>query len=103
MQRTASPQAIADETLDRAAAVLRVLAHPVRLRIVDRLLGESIHVGQLADDLDLPQAVVSQHLAQMRAHEIVQQRRDRRRVFYEVINPHAEHLLACIRKHGDGR
>ncbi len=103
MPRTTPHSTIADETLDRAAAVLRVLAHPVRLRIVDRLLAGPVHVSQLADELDLPQAVVSQHLSQMRAHEIVQQRRESRRVFYEVINPHAEHLLECIRKHGDGR
>lgn len=94
---------IADATFDRAAAVLRVLAHPVRLRIVDRLLRGPVHVGRLAEQLDLPQAVVSQHLAQMRSHGIVEPRREDRRAYYHVINPHAEHLLACIRRHGDGR
>lgn len=103
MPLTTSNRLIAEDTLDRAAAVLRVLAHPVRLRIVDRLLQDPVHVGQLAEELDLPQAVVSQHLSQMRAHEIVQQRRESRRVFYDVINPHAVQLLECIRKHGDGR
>lgn len=100
---TPQTSAIADETLERAAVVLRVLAHPVRLRIVDRLLRGPVHVTQLADELGLGQAVVSQHLAQMRAHDIVQQRRENRRAYYDVINPHAEHLLDCIARHGDGR
>jgi len=102
-RRRSAPRPIAAATFDRAAAVLRVLAHPVRLRIVDRLLRGPMHVGRLAEQLDLPQAVVSQHLAQMRAHGIVQSRRADRRAYYDVINPHAQHLLECIRKHGDGR
>lgn len=98
-----APRPIADATFDRAAAVLRILAHPVRLRLLDRLLRGPVHVGRLAEQLDLPQAVVSQHLAQMRSYGIVESRREERRVYYHVINPHARHLLACIRKHGDGR
>jgi DNA-binding transcriptional ArsR family regulator len=89
--------------LERAAKVLRVLAHPERLQLVDLLLRRPVAVGELARLIGRPQAVVSQHLTNMRAHGIVESRRAGRHVHYYVINPNAEALLDCLRKHGDGR
>ncbi|MEB3328064.1 MAG: metalloregulator ArsR/SmtB family transcription factor [Candidatus Sericytochromatia bacterium] len=68
-------------------ALLNVLAHPARLQIVEELgLGE-LDVRALADTLGLPQPGVSQHLALLRAHRLVSERRDGRRVFYRLQRP----------------
>ncbi len=87
------------EALDRAAGMLRVLAHPHRLRIVEILLEGRHSVGELAQMLQLAPNAVSQHLNQMKAFGILTSERDGRTVYYRVIDPNAMTLIACIRKH----
>jgi len=87
------------DDLARPAETLRVLAHPFRLLIVDRLLNERHSVGELSDEIGLAPAAVSQHLNHMRAHGILDVERRGRAAFYFVISPHARQLLACIREH----
>ena len=52
--------------LARAADTIRLLGHPDRLKIVEVLeYGEST-VSEIQEKLGLPQAIVSQHLANLR-------------------------------------
>jgi DNA-binding transcriptional ArsR family regulator len=100
--RNPAPARLAAETLARAAEMLRVLAHPQRLRIVELLLESRHSVGDLAAAMDLAPAAVSGHLSHMRAQGIVGAQRDGRTVYYRVINPNAGNLIRCIRRHGSG-
>lgn len=84
--------------LVRAANLLRILTHPDRLRICERLLAAPCAVGLLARELRLRQSVVSQHLNQLRAYEIVAARRVGRTVEYQVVHPGPAWLLECIRR-----
>ncbi len=93
---------IPSRVLQEVAPVLRVPAHPHRLRIVEILMLESVSVAKLASMLKLEPPVVSQHLAQMRANRIVTPHREGKQVYYEVINPNATNLINCIRAHGAG-
>lgn len=91
------------DTLEAAAACLRVLAHPHRLKLVELLMTDRHTVGELAEELDLAPAAVSQHLNQMKAHGLLAAERDGRAVYYRVVNPNAVNVIRCIRKHGHGR
>jgi DNA-binding transcriptional ArsR family regulator len=86
------------DVLAKASAVLRVLAHPHRLKIVELLAAGPRKVSELTDELGMAQNAVSQHLNFMKAHGILASRREGRSVFYEVIHPHARTVLACIRR-----
>ena len=66
------------------AGVLSVLAHPHRLRIVEELGTAELDVASLARRLGVAHAGASQHLAQLRAHRLVVERREGRRVFYHL-------------------
>ena len=69
------------------AELLKLLAHPDRLRLIEELrLGER-DVSSIAAALDLPATRVSQHLAPMRAHRIVADRREGRNPFYRLTHP----------------
>ena len=83
----------------QAAEVLKVLAHPVRLKLVELLSCHQLTVGQLSRRLGLPPNQVSQHLNQMRARGILARRREGRCVYYEVTHPHAQNLLRCIQRY----
>lgn len=95
-------KAIPADVFENAAQVLRVLAHPQRLMMVDCLLRNPVSVGELAALVGLAPAAVSQHLNHMRAHGIVDSKREGRLVRYEVVNANAKQLIACLRKYGDG-
>ena len=98
MKSVIDAQILPMEVLFKAAAVLRVLAHPHRLKIVELLLDGPKNVSQLTEQLDLAQNAVSQHLNFMKAHGILPSRRKGRSFFYEVVHPNARTVLGCIRR-----
>ncbi len=69
------------------AEIFKVIAHPDRIRMIEELRTGEKDVNTLADNLDLPGARVSQHLSLMRAHRLVEERRDGRHHFYHLIQP----------------
>ncbi len=73
--------------------LIRALAGTHRLRIVHLLGRGSLEVRELARELDLPQATVSQNLAAMRAAGLVDATREGRAVRYRLADP--EILAAC--------
>jgi ArsR family transcriptional regulator len=75
------------------ASLLRALASVHRLRIIHLLGTGRIEVHELATELQLPQATVSQHLAAMRSAGLVAATREGRTVWYVLTDP--EILLAC--------
>jgi len=86
--------------LDQAAEVLKVVAHPLRLAIIDLLMRDKLSVGQLAEIMNQPQAAISGHLSQLKARGVVQATREGRSCYYHVIHPSAKNVIRCIRKHG---
>lgn len=69
------------------ADLLKLLAHPDRLRLIEELrLGEQ-DVSSIAAALALPASRVSQHLALLRAQRLVEERRDGRTHFYHLVQP----------------
>ncbi|MGG1327136.1 metalloregulator ArsR/SmtB family transcription factor [Bacillus tropicus] len=71
--------------LERAAEILRVLAHPVRLQIVHQLIKKkSLHVSELQKYLSMSQVTVSQHLNKMRSHKVVSFERKGTEIHYRV-------------------
>ncbi len=85
------------EQLHRAADIIKMLGHPERLKIVEVLENNEAAVSEIQEALDLPQAIVSQHLAKMRGAGIVAARRDGTHVYYRIVEPKVEHILGCIR------
>ena len=64
-----------------------VLAHPHRLRIVEELGSDERDVASLQSALGISHSGVSQHLSQLRALELVIERREGRHVFYRLMHP----------------
>ena len=80
-----------------AADMIRVLGHPVRLRIVEALERGECCVSELQDTVGQSQATVSQQLARMRAAGIVTCRRDGPNMRYTVADRRVLRILDCIR------
>ncbi|NLS17020.1 winged helix-turn-helix transcriptional regulator [Rhizobium sp. P40RR-XXII] len=76
-----------EEMTDRArkaSALLKALSHETRLAILFTLAKREKTVMELEALLDLPQAVVSQHLARLRLDKLVDTRREGRLIHYAV-------------------
>lgn len=86
------------EQLERTAAVLRVLAHPHRLRICELLMRERVSVNDIAEQLGVASNGVSQHLSMMKAHGLLASEREGKTVYYRVVDERPRWLLECVRK-----
>ena len=78
------------------AELLKVIGHPVRLKIVAGLCSRECNVKHMWECLSLPQATVSQHLALLKNKGIIAGRRDGVEVHYSVINPLARQIITAI-------
>ncbi|MBW1646368.1 MAG: winged helix-turn-helix transcriptional regulator [Deltaproteobacteria bacterium] len=65
-----------NQICQRIAEILKVLGHPIRLRIVQTLMTQESCVKNLWSCLDLPQATVSQHLAVLKGKGVVNSERE---------------------------
>lgn len=88
------------EMLGRMAQILRLLAHPDRLRIIEILENGAVPVHGVVDVLGLPQAATSQHLNQMKRVGLVGAERRGKEVWYTIADPRSLSILNCIRGKG---
>lgn len=84
------------EKLHHRALVLRTLGHPVRLRIAAGLAKRCACVKDIWEFLNMPQAVVSQHLKVMKDHGLVDSRRDGAKVCYSLRKGIMEDLVRSL-------
>lgn len=88
-----APEPPSGELVDLAVEVFAMLADATRVQLLWNLRGGELSVGELADRLMKPQALISQHLAKLRMAHLVQTRRQGNRVFYRLANEHVHQLL----------
>ncbi|PLX82879.1 MAG: ArsR family transcriptional regulator [Desulfuromonas sp.] len=81
---------------EREAEILKVLGHPVRLKIVGGLMSQSCNVKKIWECLELPQATVSQHLALLKNKGIIEGRREGVEVFYQVTSDEARRIVGAL-------
>jgi ArsR family transcriptional regulator len=74
------------------AQIFQALAHPTRIAIVEALRDGEVGAGALGEQLQVEQANLSQHLAVLRARNVVVARKVGNQVFYAV----RDHVLIAV-------
>ncbi|MEQ8233625.1 MAG: metalloregulator ArsR/SmtB family transcription factor [Gammaproteobacteria bacterium] len=69
------------------AEMFKLLAHPDRIRLIEELGAGEKDVNTLAEASALASTRVSQHLSLLRAHRIVEERREGRHRYYHLQQP----------------
>ena len=88
------------QTLRRfKARIFQALAHPTRIAIVEALREGELPAGKLLEMLDVEQANLSQHLAVLRASQIVVNRKAGNQVYYAVRDPVLLQVLDLLRQY----
>jgi ArsR family transcriptional regulator len=85
-----------EKTAEHVAEVLKAVAHPIRLQIVEMLEAGEMCVGDIVKALHGKQAITSQQLNMMRDKGVLGCRRDGARVYYHIENKNVIKLLNCI-------
>jgi ArsR family transcriptional regulator len=85
------------------AQLLRALAHPTRIAILEALRGGEVASGALLGQLQIEQANLSQHLAVLRARQVVVNRKVGNQVFYTVRDPVLIQVLDLLREYCQGQ
>jgi DNA-binding transcriptional ArsR family regulator len=81
------------------AEIFQALGNPTRIAIVDELRDGELTVGVLAERLEAEQSNISQHLALLRARQIVTARKAGNQVFYSVRDPLLWKVLDVMRRY----
>ncbi|HEY4129426.1 MAG TPA: metalloregulator ArsR/SmtB family transcription factor [Gemmatimonadaceae bacterium] len=87
-------------TIHDLDAVFKGFADPTRIRILNALAAGELCVCDIVEILDLPQPLVSRHLAYLRRTGLVAATRGAKFAYYRLADPeHAVHqnLIACVR------
>ena len=77
------------------ARVLKAMANESRLIIIDRLGKGECSAGELTKLIGSDQSTVSKHLAVLRAHGIVEDRREGNVVYYKLMTPCVLTFFSC--------
>jgi len=87
--------------IDRRLDLLKVIAHPVRIKILDDLMQGVKCVSDFEESLDISQPNVSQHLKLLRSHHVVDFFIDGRLKCYFLKEPLIPDLLDLLKKEYD--
>ena len=84
---------------EHVAEVLRAVAHPARLQIVELLVPGEMCVGDIVQALGEKQSTTSQQLNIMKDKGVLGSRRDGLKVYYHIKNKSVINLLNCVYDH----
>ena len=82
-----------DSAFVEGAALLKAMAHPLRLSLLASLVGEPRCVHELVEATGATQPMVSQHLRVLRGADLVRSERRGREVVYSVADAHIHHIV----------
>lgn len=79
-----------------AETLLKTVANKRRLAILCQLLGGEKSVSALRGAIGLSQSALSQHLARLRADEIVTTRRESQTIYYSLASDRVTRLIGLL-------
>lgn len=85
-----------DDQLEEKAELIKVIAHPVRLCIIRRLLENPCNVSEMYQCLNTPQSTMSQHLTKLKSARIIKGERYGTKICYRVINEQVKSIIKTL-------
>lgn len=87
------------EKYEEVTQILKVLAHPVRLTLVETMLTKGpTNVRTMYEKLQMSQSTISQHLAQLKAAKIITSTRKGSGNYYKVVDNRIKVILSILFK-----
>jgi DNA-binding transcriptional ArsR family regulator len=86
-----------------SSRLLRAMSNERRFMILCHLLQGEKSVGELQALIGISQSALSQHLARLRAEDLVTTRREAQSIYYAVSNSAVADVVSALRTHFAGR
>lgn len=85
------------QKFDKAAFIIKAVAHPKRLAIIQMLdKNGKMAVNDIVETLDCEQSCISHHLIGLKLRGILDCERDGQQIFYSLKMQEVTHLMSCI-------
>ena len=90
---------LGSEKLEKAATMLKVMAHPIRLAIIDLLgVNSKMNVTEIYEALSIEQAAASHHLTLLKSKGLLSSERDGKNCVYFLKHDRITQIVSCIEK-----
>ncbi|WP_420151444.1 ArsR/SmtB family transcription factor [Spirosoma sp.] len=88
-----------EKKVDKAAYVLKAVAHPLRIKIIQMLNeNKELNVSTIYKNLNAEQSLISHHLINMRDKGILDIRRNGKNIYYYLVDSAVSEVIECIYK-----
>ncbi len=90
-----------EELENKVVNFLKILAHPIRLRLIETLKGTEKSVNEIQEELGEKQSTISQHLKTLASINVVTYRKEGQKSIYkiknqDIFNIFFDHILILI-------
>lgn len=90
---------ISTERLESASTMLKAMAHPMRVAILNLLInGKRLTVSEIHQTLEIEQSTTSHHLGILKDKGVLKSERQGKNSFYFLKNKNLEHIIECLNK-----
>ena len=90
---------ISTDRLEDAATMLKAMAHPMRVAILNLLInGKRLTVSEIHQTLEIEQSTTSHHLGILKDKGVLKSERKGKNSFYFLKNKNLEHIIECLNK-----
>jgi len=94
-----SIELLGTKKLEKAATMLKVMAHPIRLAIIDLLgVNSKMNVTEIYEALSIEQAAASHHLTLLKSKGLLSSERDGKNCVYFLKHDRITQIVSCIEK-----
>ncbi|MDX9848130.1 MAG: metalloregulator ArsR/SmtB family transcription factor [Tenuifilaceae bacterium] len=85
------------EQLEQAASMLKAIAHPMRIAILNFLDdGKRMTVTEIHEKLEIEQSTTSHHLGILKDKGVLQSKREGKNTYYFLRNDSLSKIMDCI-------
>ncbi len=93
-----------EKMLENAAAILRAIAHPMRIAIINLLdEGKRMTVTEIHQKLNIEQSTASHHLGILKDKGVLDCKREGKNTFYFVRHDSLHNIIDCVSKCASGQ
>jgi ArsR family transcriptional regulator len=86
------------EHIQEASTAMQAMAHPLRLKILCLVGSQELSVLEIVEAVGTTQSNISQHLAVLRDHGILEARKEANKVFYRIRDSRVIRMIALTRE-----
>ncbi len=90
---------LSSEQLERAANMLKAIAHPMRIAILNYLDdGKQLNVTEIPELLNIEQSTTSHHLGILKDKGVLSSRRIGKHSYYYLKHDNLSNIIECVSK-----